>query len=33
MVQTPVRQMTLAEFLVLPDTKPASEYIDIEKKV
>jgi Uma2 family endonuclease len=28
MVQTPVRQITLAEFLALPDTKPASEYID-----
>jgi Uma2 family endonuclease len=28
MVQTPVRQITLAEFLKLPDTKPASEYID-----
>jgi Uma2 family endonuclease len=28
MVQTPVRQITLEEFLVLPDTKPASEYID-----
>ncbi|WP_310484902.1 Uma2 family endonuclease [Chamaesiphon sp. VAR_48_metabat_403] len=30
MVQTPVRQITLAEFLDLPDTKPASEYIDGE---
>jgi Uma2 family endonuclease len=30
MVQTPVRQITLAEFLNLPDTKPASEYIDGE---
>jgi Uma2 family endonuclease len=30
MVQTPVRQITLEEFLVLPDTKPASEYIDGE---
>ncbi len=28
MVQTPARQLTLAEFLALPDTKPASEYID-----
>jgi Uma2 family endonuclease len=28
MVQTPVRQITLSEFLALPDTKPASEYID-----
>jgi Uma2 family endonuclease len=28
MVQTPVKQITLAEFLDLPDTKPASEYID-----
>ena len=26
MVQTPVRQITLEEFLALPDTKPASEY-------
>jgi len=30
MVQTPIRQLTLAEFLALPDTKPASEYIDGE---
>jgi Uma2 family endonuclease len=30
MVQTPVRQVTLEEFLALPDTKPASEYIDGE---
>jgi Uma2 family endonuclease len=30
MVQTPIRHMTLAEFLALPDTKPASEYIDGE---
>jgi Uma2 family endonuclease len=28
MVQTPVRQITLEEFLELPETKPASEYID-----
>jgi Uma2 family endonuclease len=28
MVQTPVKQITLAEFLDLPETKPASEYID-----
>jgi Uma2 family endonuclease len=28
MVQTTVRQITLEEFLALPDTKPASEYID-----
>ncbi len=28
MVQTPVRQITLEEFLALPDTKPATEYID-----
>ena len=28
MVQTPVRSMTLAEFLATPETKPASEYID-----
>jgi Uma2 family endonuclease len=27
MVQTPIRQITLEEFLALPDTKPASEYI------
>jgi Uma2 family endonuclease len=30
MVQTPVRQIALEEFLELPDTKPASEYIDGE---
>jgi Uma2 family endonuclease len=30
MVQTPVRQITLEEFLALPDTKPTSEYIDGE---
>jgi Uma2 family endonuclease len=30
MVQIPVRQITLEEFLALPDTKPASEYIDGE---
>jgi Uma2 family endonuclease len=28
MVQTPIRPMTLAEFLLIPETKPASEYID-----
>jgi Uma2 family endonuclease len=28
MVQTPVKALTLDEFLKLPDTKPASEYID-----
>jgi Uma2 family endonuclease len=28
MVQTPMRPVTLAEFLVMPETKPASEYID-----
>ncbi|MBD1850904.1 Uma2 family endonuclease [Leptolyngbya sp. FACHB-711] len=28
MVQTPSKTLTLAEFLQLPDTKPASEYID-----
>jgi Uma2 family endonuclease len=28
MVQTPIKQITLEEFLALPDTKPASEYID-----
>ena len=28
MVQTPVQQLTLEEFLALPETKPASEYID-----
>ena len=27
MVQTPVKVMTLAEFLLLPETKPASEFI------
>jgi Uma2 family endonuclease len=30
MVQIPVRQITLEEFLELPDTQPASEYIDGE---
>lgn len=30
MVQTPVKRITLEEFLKLPDTKPASEYIDGE---
>ena len=30
MVQTPIRQITLSEFLELPDTKPASEYINGE---
>jgi Uma2 family endonuclease len=30
MVQTQIRQITLEEFLALPDTKPASEYIDGE---
>jgi Uma2 family endonuclease len=28
MVHTPIRSMTLAEFLAMPETKPASEYID-----
>jgi Uma2 family endonuclease len=28
MVQTPVKPKTLEEFLTLPETKPASEYID-----
>lgn len=28
MVQTPSKILTLAEFLLLPETKPASEYID-----
>ncbi len=28
MVQTPTKQVTLREFLTLPETKPASEYID-----
>ena len=28
MVQAPLKQATLAEFLKLPETKPASEYID-----
>ncbi|MBD2301243.1 Uma2 family endonuclease [Nostoc sp. FACHB-87] len=28
MVQTPSKPMTLAEFLKLPETEPASEYID-----
>lgn len=28
MVQTPVQQLTLEDFLALPETKSASEYID-----
>jgi Uma2 family endonuclease len=28
MVQTPIKLLTLEEFLKLPETKPASEYID-----
>jgi Uma2 family endonuclease len=28
MVQTPLKMLTLEEFLTLPETKPASEYID-----
>ncbi|MBC6478614.1 MAG: Uma2 family endonuclease [Hormoscilla sp. GM7CHS1pb] len=28
MVQTPIKQLTLEEFLALPETKPASEYIN-----
>lgn len=28
MVQTPAKSMTLEEFLALPETKPASEFID-----
>lgn len=28
MVQTPSKSLTLEEFLLLPETKPASEYID-----
>jgi Uma2 family endonuclease len=28
MVQTPIKTITLEEFLLLPETKPASEYID-----
>lgn len=30
MVQTPARSISLEEFLALPETKPASEYIDGE---
>lgn len=30
MVQTPVKTLTREEFLLLPETKPASEYIDGE---
>lgn len=30
MVQTPARQITLATFLAMPETKPASEYIDCQ---
>ncbi len=28
MIQTPPKPLTLAEFLELPETEPASEYID-----
>ncbi len=28
MVQTPTKPLTLAEFLALPETRPASEYVD-----
>jgi Uma2 family endonuclease len=28
MVQTPAKALALKEFLELPETKPASEYID-----
>ena len=28
MVQSPLKSLTLEEFLELPETKPASEYID-----
>jgi len=28
MVQSPIKVMTLAEFLLLPETKPANEFID-----
>ena len=28
MVQTPTKTLTLEEFLQLPETEPASEYID-----
>ncbi len=28
MVQTPIQTITLAEFLVMPETKPAHEFID-----
>jgi len=28
MVQTPVKTLTLTEFLELPETKPACEFID-----
>ncbi len=28
MVQSPVKVMTLAEFLLIPETKPANEFID-----
>ena len=30
MVQTPIRSMSLETFLVLPETKPASEFVDGE---
>ncbi len=28
MVRSPIKVMTLAEFLLLPETKPANEFID-----
>lgn len=28
MLQTPIQRLTLEKFLALPETKPASEYID-----
>jgi Uma2 family endonuclease len=28
MVQTPLKPLTIEEFLTLPETKPASEFVD-----
>jgi|GEM_PF-6470923 hypothetical protein len=33
MVQAPCQRLTLEEFLQLPETKPASEYVDAQLPV
>lgn len=32
MVKVPTKSLTLAEFLQLPETEPASEYINLESE-